>query len=85
MAGYIGSKQSVSLVDIQDGTVSNADLAGSITADKLDVGQIGGRRNLIINGAMQVWQRGTSASHSGNAAYYTVDRFQFWNGSGTGF
>ena len=31
-----------------------------------------GRRNLIINGAMQVWQRGTSASTTG---YKSVDRF----------
>ena len=32
-----------------------------------------GRRNLIINGAMQVAQRGTSSTNSG---LYTVDRFQ---------
>ena len=38
----------------------------------LDIGQIGGRRNLIINGAMQVAQRGTSAI-TGNG--YAVDRF----------
>ena len=31
--------------------------------------QIGGRRNLIINGAMQVAQRGTSATSTGNAHY----------------
>ena len=41
-------------------------------------------RNLIINGAMQVWQRSTSASLSGNASYATVDRFMFWMGGGTG-
>ena len=39
----------------------------------LDIGQIGGRRNLIINGAMQVAQRGTSSSGGG---YNTVDRFE---------
>ena len=33
-----------------------------------------GRRNLIINGAMQVAQRGTSSTSNG---YATVDRFQF--------
>jgi len=38
----------------------------------LDIGQIGGRRNLIINGAMQVAQRGTSSTSGG---YSTVDRF----------
>lgn len=35
-----------------------------------------GRRNLIINGAMQVWQRGTSSTSSA-LDYHTVDRF--WN------
>jgi len=36
--------------------------------------QIGGRRNIIINGAMEVAQRGTSSTSNG---YATVDRFQF--------
>ena len=35
--------------------------------------QVGGRRNLIINGAMSVAQRGTSSSSTG---YQTVDRFK---------
>ena len=35
--------------------------------------QIGGRRNIIINGAMQVAQRGTSSTSSGR---YTLDRFE---------
>ena len=34
---------------------------------------VSGRRNLIINGAMQVAQRGTSSTGSG---YQTVDRFK---------
>ena len=38
----------------------------------LDIGQIGGRRNLIINGAMQVAQRGTSATVSNG--YNALDR-----------
>jgi len=33
-------------------------------------------RNLIINGAMQVAQRGTSAATQTNIAYHTVDRFK---------
>jgi hypothetical protein len=43
-------------------------------------------RNIIINGAMEIAQRGTSVSGlmSGNTGYYTVDRFIIQNGgSGT--
>jgi hypothetical protein len=42
--------------------------------------QIGGRRNIAYNGAMQVWQRGTSFTGVSSAAYHT-DRFQSYNGS----
>ena len=35
-------------------------------------------KNRIINGAMQVWQRGTSSSSTG---YQTVDRWSFYAGS----
>jgi len=39
--------------------------------------QIGGRRNIIINGAMQVAQRGTSTTGVGDAAgYFTCDRWK---------
>ena len=39
-------------------------------------GQIGGRRNMIINGAMQVAQRSASVTGIGAAdGYFTVDRF----------
>ncbi len=42
--------------------------------------QIGGRRNLIINGAMQVFQRGSATfNHNATATanLYGLDRFQF--------
>jgi len=41
-------------------------------------GQIGGRRNIVINGAMQVAQRSTSAvtGLGASAGYSTVDRFK---------
>ena len=39
--------------------------------------QIGGRRNIIINGAMQVAQRGTSSTGNTSGGYKTVDRFKF--------
>ena len=37
---------------------------------------IHGKRNLIINGAMQVAQRGTSSTGITGGGYYTVDRFR---------
>ena len=49
----------------------------NITADELNIGQIGGRRNIIINGAMQVAQRGTSATGLGDSDIYAVcDRWK---------
>ena len=43
-----------------------------------------GRRNLIINGAMQVAQRGTSFSHNGAVSQYPADRYNV-NIYNTGF
>lgn len=48
---------------------------GDVTADSLNIGQLGGRRNLIINGAMQVVQRGTSIACPASSITYTMDRF----------
>jgi hypothetical protein len=56
-----------------------ADLGGSA-----DAGGLTGR-NLIINGAMNVAQRGTSSTGVGSAnGYFTVDRFQVFTGSTAG-
>jgi hypothetical protein len=55
-----------------------------IDPDGLNIGQIGGRRNLIINGAMQVAQRGTSSTGVTSNGYYTCDRFKnYISGLGT--
>ena len=46
--------------------------------------QIGGRRNILLNGAMQVAQRGTSLTGIGDgagSAEYMLDRFDFLNTS----
>src|SRR5210317_146451 len=42
-----------------------------------------GRRNLIINGAMQVAQRGSTFTAPDGV--YTLDRFQFYQGLGAVF
>ena len=46
--------------------------------------QLGGRRNIVINGAMQVAQRATSATNPGGG-YNSLDRYRFTqNSSGLG-
>ena len=53
-------------------TESGIEASGiGITCANINGTQIGGRRNIIINGAMEVAQRGTSSTSSG---VYTVDR-----------
>jgi len=67
---------------VQDGSIGTADLAsGAVTAAKLDIGQIGGRRNLIINGAMQIYQRGQS--HPSSNGYGSMDRWFIWGANGS--
>jgi len=69
---------------VQDGTIVTADIADSnittakiaadaVTASKLNVGQLS-HRNLIINGAMQIYQRGAGTLASGQ---FGLDRFMF--------
>ena len=59
-------------------TISESGIEASgigITVANINGGQISGRRNIVINGSMQVAQRGTSSTTTG---YQTVDR---WNNS----
>jgi len=46
--------------------------------------KIGENKNLIINGAMNVAQRGTSSTGLSANGYYTLDRFQVFMGSTDG-
>ena len=41
-------------------STGNITTSGTVNTPSINGGQIGGRRNLVINGAMQVAQRGTS-------------------------
>ena len=62
---------------------SDGIVSGGITADSLNVGQIGGRRNLIINGAVQIDQRNGGSSVTTATNYvYPCDRWQVGYGSG---
>ena len=61
--------------------------AGGSILGSLDVGggQIGGRRNIVINGAMQVAQRSASVTGIGaSAGYFTCDRWNINTGSSAG-
>jgi len=56
-------------------TFTQTEVNSAITAG--DTAARAGRKNLIINGAMQVAQRGTTANLvNGGSAYKTVDRFR---------
>ena len=59
-------------------TESGIEASGiGITVANINGAQIGGRRNLVINGAMTVAQRGTSSTSQG---YKTCDRFRLQYG-----
>ena len=50
-----------------------ATFRSDVNLPNINGSQIGGRRNLIINGAMNIAQRSTSDTQNG---YYVMDRFQ---------
>jgi hypothetical protein len=59
--------------------------SNAVTVDKLNGGSVEGlmttqfgRRNLIINGAMQVAQRGTSATSIADSSYPALDRWKYF-------
>ena len=72
-------------------TISEKTSGSGVTIDSLNVKdggiggqQIGGRRNIIINGAMQINQRGNTTGNgvSGGSGVYSVDRYNLYhNGS----
>lgn len=76
---------SVTSAKIANDAVTTAKIPDdAITATKIGSGAVEGamttqfgRRNLIINGAMQVAQRGTSITVSNNNWLYLMDRFQY--------
>ena len=80
-------KSQIISASITDGGITNTDIADStLTTAKLATPNLG-RRNLIINGAMQVAQRATSATGLGDdndEGYPTVDRFKVQGNAGAG-
>ena len=66
-------------VTLKDGELGTTASPVPINSSSLNGGQFGGRRNIVINGAMQVAQRGTSFSLSGTADTFITDRFLISN------
>jgi hypothetical protein len=74
----------ITTAKIAAGAVVEADIANNaVTAGKLGTDVQLGYRNVIMNGAMQVAQRGTSTASIATSGYYTADRW-FLNMSGLG-
>jgi hypothetical protein len=59
------------------------DSNGDVQADALDTQPQLGRRNLIINGGFDVWQRGTSGSFTTGPTYVSADRWSGYVNSST--
>ena len=58
-------------------TIKTASLAdNAVSTAKMANEALNGRRNLIINGAMQVAQRGTSFTNKSTGAVYRLDRWE---------
>jgi hypothetical protein len=74
--------------DVNGGTLDGTVIGGATpaaatftTANDASGNIRSGRKNLIINGAMQVAQRGTSFSGVGTDNTYTIDRWSYQEGS----
>lgn len=76
-SGDVSKTAGSSTLTITDSAVVTARLAdGAVTPAKLSsVAQVLNCKNLLINGEMQISQRGTSATSKTASGYYTADRW----------
>jgi hypothetical protein len=79
----INVREKISALDKPSGTAGQAMLAAETPQEQFNLISAG-RRNILINGAMQVAQRGTSVTGQVGSAVLTVDRFR-GHGSGATF
>ena len=82
-AGNVRVEKNISVIGIATVgsavTISESGIEASgigITCANINGGKIGGRRNLIFNGAMVIAQRGTTSTSTG---YQTVDRMRHYH------
>ena len=59
----------ITTANITTANITNATATGTVNTPSINSGPIGGRRNIIINGAMQIFQRGTSLNQSAGTTY----------------
>ncbi len=71
-----GSGVTIDGVLLKDGAIGSIASAVAAHLTSINGGQIGGSRNLIINGNMAVSQRGTQATGITTTGFRTVDRFR---------
>ena len=81
LTGTLPAIDGSSLTGVGVGTADSINTSGIVTATAFipTSGQLS-NRNLIVNGAMQIAQRGTSAQSNG---YKTLDRFSHYSNGGT--
>ena len=72
-----GGTSATKMTIAANGTVTFAGGLGGISVTSLNGGQLGGRRNIVINGEMKVAQRSASETGLGaGSAYATLDRWR---------
>jgi hypothetical protein len=74
--GVITTADNSGILNLQSGgnTVATVNSAGMTTVGTVNVPNTFGFKNRLINGGMQIWQRGTSFTGSSSIAYY-ADRW----------
>jgi len=74
----INLREKLNKLDQKQG-IKGTELLRADTAQEVRNAIGAGRKNLIINGAMQVAQRGTSSTGVTSGGYYTVDRHEIYH------
>ena len=75
LAELLNGDVTVTATDIADGSVTTAKLADdAVTVAKVE-DQVIGRKNILMNGNFDVWQRGTTATYTTQSSKFITDRW----------